>query len=86
MLCYLDMNIIRGFSSMIDCNCKILTKIGLFIIIVTSVILFFAEVASRRNLDAKLYIIQLLIENKPKLENEELSQKVNEIYKVISEN
>ncbi len=38
------------------------------------------------NLDAKLYIIQLLIENKPKLENEELSQKVNEIYKVISEN
>ena len=67
-------------------DCKILTKIGLFIIILTSVILFFAEVASRRNLDAKLYIIQLLIENKPKLENEELSQKVIEIYKVISEN
>ena len=69
---------------MIDCNCKILTKIGLFIIILTSVILFFAEVASRRNLDAKLYIIQLLIENKPKLENEELSQKVIEIYNIIS--
>lgn len=86
MLCCLDMNIIRGFVNMGDCNCKILTRIGFFIIMILSVVLFFAEVASRRNLDAKLYIIQLLIENKPKLENEELSQKVNEIYKVISGN
>jgi len=80
------MNIIRGFAMRVSSIFLIITKIGLFIIILTSVILFFAEVASRRNLDAKLYIIQLLIENKPKLENEELSQKVNEIYKVISGN
>ena len=69
-----------------DCGCKILTRIGIFGIILITIILLFAEIVSRRNLDAKLYIIQLLIENKPKLENEELSQKVNEIYKVISEN
>lgn len=69
-----------------DCNCKILTRVGVFIIIIAVIFFSFAEIASRRNLDAKLYIIQLLIENKPKLENEELSQKVNEIYKVISGN
>lgn len=69
-----------------DCGCKILTRIGIFIILLIIVSASFLEVTSRRNLDAKLYIIQLLIENKPKLENEELSQKVNEIYKVISGN
>ena len=69
-----------------DCGCKILTRVGIFIIIMMTIFFSFIEVKSRRNLDAKLYIIQLLIENKPKLENEELSQKVNEIYKVISGN
>lgn len=68
-----------------DYSSKVLTRIGVFVIIFISIILFFAEVASRRNLDAKLYIIQLLLENRPKLENEELSQKVNEIYKILIE-
>jgi len=86
MPCCLDMNIIKRLINMEDCGCKILTRVGIFIIIMATIFFSFVEISSRRDLDAKLYLIQLLIENKPKLENEELSQKVNEIYKVISGN
>lgn len=67
-----------------ECSCKILTRIGIFIIIFIAIFFTFVEISSRREIDAKLYIIQLLIENKPKLENEELGVKVSEIYNLIS--
>ena len=69
---------------MSNCECKILTRIGVFISSLLIIVLTSYNISEYRNLDAKLYILELLMENKPKLENEELVQKVNEIYNIVS--
>ena len=69
---------------MSNCECKILTRIGVFISSLLIIVLTSYNISEYRNLDAKLYILELLLENKPKLENEELVQKVNEIYNIVS--
>lgn len=69
---------------MSNCECKILTRIGVFISSLLIIVLTSYNISEYRNLDAKLYILELLIENKPKLENEELVQKVNEIYNIVN--
>jgi len=69
---------------MSNCECKILTRIGVFISSLLIIVLTSYNISEYRNLGAKLYILELLMENKPKLENEELVKKVNEIYNIVN--
>lgn len=62
-------------------NFDLILIILIFLTIVTC--LFFNQLTNERVSETKLYILQLLVENKPKLENEELGQKVNEIYNIV---
>ena len=42
--------------------------------------------STRNNRETKLYIVSLLQENNPELEGEQLKEKVNEIYNIVSGN
>ena len=60
---------------------KFLTTLSVIVLIVQLVLLHLRE---ERSLETRLYILENLIDNKPKLENEELGQKVNEIYNIVN--
>lgn len=63
---------------------KFISMIGLFFIFIVSIIVINFHITQARNIETKLYVLELLMENKPKLENEELLIKVNEIYNIVS--
>lgn len=59
---------------------KFLTTLSVFVLIVQLVL---SHLRVERSVETRLYILENLIDSKPKLENEELGQKVNEIYNIV---
>lgn len=54
-----------------------------FITVVLSAILIFAHLKAERQLETRLYIMENLIDSKPKMDSKELEAKVNEIYNIV---
>ena len=58
-------------------------SIFIFITVVLSAILIFAHLRAERQLDTRFYILENLIDSKPKMDSKELEEKVNEIYNIV---
>ena len=82
MPCCLDMNIIRGFAMRVSSIFLIISYVW-FLIVLYNIIDYQAEI-KLVNRSLKFQIVDLLQDNNPELEGEQLQAKVNEIYKVIS--
>ena len=60
---------------------KFLTTLSVFVLIVQLVL---SHLKAERSLETRLYILENLIDSKSKMKNEELGQKVNEIYNIVN--
>jgi len=84
MPCYLDMSIIKGFAMRVSSIFLIISYVW-FLIVLHNIIDYQVEI-KLVNRSLKFQIVDLLQENNPELEGEQLKAKVNEIYKLISGN